>query len=158
MRQAKNQVSPAFLPLLSERPGWLRDPDGRDSLVVATQRGHAMGLDPDHACELSPRRADQCTHTTDEEWAVIEPHILPRATGGRSRTTHVPDVVNAVFFIAQTGCQWRMLPKDFPPFAAMQRYFYAWRNWLYISGVKLLFCRLARPRSRSLAVVAASPA
>src|SRR5215468_9056855 len=37
-------------------------------------------------------------------------------------------VLNAIFYIAQTGCQWRMLPKDFPPFTTVQRYFYPWRD------------------------------
>jgi transposase len=46
------------------------------------------------------------------------------------------DVVNAIFYIAQSGCQWRMLPTDFPPFTTVQRYFYAWRDdggWLIIN-------------------------
>ncbi len=37
-------------------------------------------------------------------------------------------VVNAIFYIAQSGCQWRMLPKDFPPFTTVQGYFYQWRD------------------------------
>jgi transposase len=52
--------------------------------------------------------------TTDEEWKVIEPFMPPAATRGRRRTTDLRSVVNALFYIAQTGCQWRMLPKDFP--------------------------------------------
>ena len=37
-------------------------------------------------------------------------------------------IVDALFFMAQSGCQWRMLPKDFPPYTTVQRYFYPWRN------------------------------
>ena len=66
--------------------------------------------------------------TTDEEWAVIEPHLPPPATCGRTRETDLREVVNAIFYIAQTGCQWRLLPKDFPPYTTVQRYFYAWRD------------------------------
>ena len=66
--------------------------------------------------------------TTDAEWAVIEPHLPPPARCGRTRETSLRDVVNAIFYIAQSGCQWRMLPKDFPPYTTVQRYFYAWRD------------------------------
>jgi putative transposase len=38
------------------------------------------------------------------------------------------DVVEAIFYVARSGCQWRLLPKDFPPYSAVQRYSYAWRD------------------------------
>src|SRR6202035_4634090 len=66
--------------------------------------------------------------TTEVEWAVIEPHMPPPARCGRPRETRLREVVNAIFYIAQTGCQWRMLPKDFPPFTTVQGYFYDWRD------------------------------
>lgn len=66
--------------------------------------------------------------TTDAEWAVIEPHMPPPSVRGRTRKTNLREVVNAIFYIAQTGCQWRMLPTDVPPFTTVQRYFYAWRD------------------------------
>ena len=47
---------------------------------------------------------------------------------GRPRTTDLRAVVNAVFYIAQTDCQWRLLPKDFSPFTTVQGYFYQWRD------------------------------
>ena len=53
--------------------------------------------------------------TTDEEWALIEPHLPPPASCGRTRETSMREVVNAVFYIAQTGCQWRLLPKNSRP-------------------------------------------
>jgi transposase len=66
--------------------------------------------------------------TTDEEWALIEPHLPPPAGCGRTRETSMREVVNAIFYIVQTGCQWRLLPKNFPPYTTVQRYFYAWRD------------------------------
>jgi len=63
--------------------------------------------------------------TADAEWSVIEPHLPPPACCGRTRTTSLRDVVDAIFYIAQTGCQWRLLPTDFPPHTTVQRYFYA---------------------------------
>lgn len=52
---------------------------------------------------------------TDEEWALVEPHIPPGKRGGRKRTVDVREVVNGVFYVLTTGCQWRALPKDLPP-------------------------------------------
>lgn len=46
---------------------------------------------------------------------------------GRPRCTDLCEVVKALLYIASTGCQWRMLPKDFPPFTTVQAYFYEWR-------------------------------
>ncbi len=64
---------------------------------------------------------------TDELWGLIEPH-LPVYLGGRPRTTNLRDVVNAIFYISKTGCQWRYLPKDFPPKSTVWRYFDEWRH------------------------------
>ena len=51
---------------------------------------------------------------TDAEWAVIEPHMPELRALGRPRKTDLGEIVNALLYIAATGCQWRMLPKDFP--------------------------------------------
>jgi putative transposase len=64
---------------------------------------------------------------TDEQWALVEPHI-PVYPGGRPRKTDLRDVVNAVFYILRTGCQWRYLPRDFPPKSTVWRYFDEWRH------------------------------
>src|SRR3954467_4936662 len=64
---------------------------------------------------------------TDEQWALIESHI-PVYPGGRPRTTDLRDVVDAIFYILRTGCQWRYLPKDFPPKSTVWRYFDEWRH------------------------------
>src|SRR5271163_4287576 len=64
---------------------------------------------------------------TDAQWPLIEPH-LPVYPGGRPRTTNLRDVVNAIFYILRTGCQWRYLPKDFPPKSTVWRYFDEWRH------------------------------
>ena len=47
---------------------------------------------------------------------------------GRPREVELRDVVDAILYIASTGCQWRQLPKDFPPYSMAQGYFYAWRE------------------------------
>ena len=70
----------------------------------------------------------------------------PPASCGRTRKTSMRDVVNAIFYMAQSGCQWRMLPSDFPPFSTVQRYFYAWRDegtWQTINHALLMEVREA---------------
>src|ERR1700733_13880568 len=52
---------------------------------------------------------------TDEEWAVIAPLIPPPRPGGGKRRTDMRAVVNGLMYILSTGCQWRYIPKDFPP-------------------------------------------
>src|SRR4029077_3469168 len=64
---------------------------------------------------------------TDAQWVLIEPH-LPVYPGGRPRKTDLRDVVDAVFYLLRTGCQWRYLPKDFPPRSTVWRYFDEWRH------------------------------
>jgi putative transposase len=65
---------------------------------------------------------------TDAQWKVIESHLPPAGVGGRPRKTDIRDVVNAIFYLLRTGCQWRYLPKDFPPKSTVWRYFNAWRT------------------------------
>jgi transposase len=65
---------------------------------------------------------------TDAEWALIEPHMPAIKALGRPRATALRAVLGAILYIARTGCQWRMLPKDFPPFTTVQGYFYDWRD------------------------------
>ena len=63
---------------------------------------------------------------TDAEWALVEPSMPRRARTGRPRTTELRVVMEAIQYMAATGCQWRQLPKDFPPYSTVQGYFYAW--------------------------------
>jgi transposase len=63
---------------------------------------------------------------TDMEWGVIEPWMPTRKRLGRPRETDLQAVMNAILYILRSGCQWRMLPKDFPPFTTVQGYFYEW--------------------------------
>lgn len=65
---------------------------------------------------------------TDAEWKIIEPLMPGRCRRGRPRETGLKIITNAILYIAATGCQWRALPKDFPPYATVQYYFYKWRG------------------------------
>lgn len=76
--------------------------------------------------ERSGRR--YASDASDEEWALIAPLLPARRAVGRPRTTDLRDVFDAILYMAATGCQWRMLPNDFPPVSTVRRYFYDWRN------------------------------
>lgn len=64
---------------------------------------------------------------TDAEWNLIEPLMPARSRRGRPREIDLRWIMNAVLYIAASGCQWRALPKDFPPYTTVQYYFYKWR-------------------------------
>jgi transposase len=71
---------------------------------------------------------------TDAEWKLIEPLMPPPSPIGRPRKTDLRAVVDAILYLASTGCQWRQLPKDFPPYSTVQGYFYDWsRSGLFVS-------------------------
>jgi len=65
---------------------------------------------------------------TDAEWELVAPFLPPAKKTGRPRSTPVRDVLDAVLYIASTGCAWRMLPNDFPPVSTVRYYFYGWRD------------------------------
>jgi transposase len=65
---------------------------------------------------------------TDAEWRLIARKLPGRRRLGRPRKVHLRKVVEAILFILSTGCQWRALPREFPPYSTVQGYFYAWRD------------------------------
>ena len=90
--------------------------------------------------------------TTEEEWAVISPFMPRESRRGHPRTTALRAVTDAIFYIAQTGCQWRLLPKEFPPYTTVQRYFYRWRDdgtWQKINHHLVMLTREAEGRDAS---------
>ncbi len=59
---------------------------------------------------------------------MIAPHLPAAKPVGRPRTTVLREVINALFYLLSTGCQWRLLPKEFPPRSTVHRYFTTWRE------------------------------
>jgi putative transposase len=73
----------------------------------------------------------------DAEWKLIEPLMPPACRRGRPREVTLRVIMNAILYVAGTGCQWRALPKDFPPCSTVRYYFYKWRGsglWRTING------------------------
>ena len=64
---------------------------------------------------------------TDEQWQIIAP-LLPLAKpGGRPRTVDLREVINGIFYLNRSGCAWRMLPHEFPPWGTVHYYARQWR-------------------------------
>ena len=81
---------------------------------------------------------------SDREWGLISPLVPPARRGGRPRTSDMREVVNAILYIGTSGCQHRMLPRDFPPISTVRGYFYAWRNGQVFAAINELLVQAAR--------------
>src|ERR671911_680378 len=67
------------------------------------------------------------TDLTDAEWSCLEPYLpAPRATG-RPRVYPLREIINAIFYMVRSGCSWRLLPHDFPPWRSVYHYFREFR-------------------------------
>jgi putative transposase len=66
------------------------------------------------------------TDLTDEQWKLIEPFLPLALPGGRPRKTDLREVVNALLYFVRCGCQWRMMPHEFPPWRTCYNYYRAW--------------------------------
>jgi putative transposase len=82
--------------------------------------------------------------TTDAEWGLLAPLLPTPRRVGRPRTVDLRAVVNAILYILATGCQWRALPKDFPPRSTVQYYFYGWRDQRMWRRINLAFVKRVR--------------
>ena len=66
------------------------------------------------------------TDLTDDQWALIEPLLPGPAWTGRRRTLNLREVVNALLYLLRTGCQWRLLPHEFPNWNSVRYYYDLW--------------------------------
>ena len=90
--------------------------------------------------------------TTDMEWISLSTLLPKPARTGRPREWPLRTIMNAILYILATGCQWRALPKDFPPFTTVQHYFYDWRDrnvWRRVNRVLVERTRRAEGRKRT---------
>ena len=100
----------------------------------------------------APRKGRYPSDLTDAEWALIAPLIPPARRGGRPRETDMREVMNAVRYVLRTGCQWRQLPKDFPPRSTVYSYFWEWSRYGVLDRIHhtlLVACREAEGREAS---------
>jgi transposase len=73
-----------------------------------------------------PRRYP--SDTSDEQWAAIEPLLPVVRTGGRPEKHPRRAIVDAILYVVRTGCTWRQLPADFPPWQTVYWYFNRWEQ------------------------------
>lgn len=85
----------------------------------------------------------------DEEWALLQPLVTPGSQAGRRQTFALRRIVDAVFYLLHTGCQWRAIPHEFPPWSTVFYHYGKWRNqgtWEQINTVLREQVRLAGGR------------
>src|SRR4051794_13949224 len=83
---------------------------------------------PEHRAAADRRGLRYESDLTDAEWALVAPLIGPAKRGGRPRTVNVREVLNGIFYVLWTGCQWKALPKDLPPRSTVWEYLDLW-DW-----------------------------
>jgi putative transposase len=67
------------------------------------------------------------TDLTDAQWACLEFHIPAPNKRGRPKTHTTREILNAIFYVLKSGCAWRLLPRDFPPWETVYWWFRRWR-------------------------------
>ena len=83
---------------------------------------------PEHRRAADRRGLRYPSDLSDAEWALVEPLIPPAKHGGRKRSVDLREVLNAIFYVLSTGCQWKALPKDLPPKSTVYDYLDLW-DW-----------------------------
>ena len=83
---------------------------------------------PEHRRAAQRKDLRYPSDLTEQEWALASSLIGPAKRGGRKRTVDVREVLNAIFYILWTGCQWKALPRDLPPKSTVHDYLELW-NW-----------------------------
>ena len=98
------------------------------------------------------------TDLSDSEWACLEPHLLTPQATGRPRIHSPREILDAIFYVLRSGCPWRLLPHDFPPWKTVFHYFKKWRidgSWERINRAvrERLRVRLGRNSQPSAGIV-----
>jgi putative transposase len=97
---------------------------------------------------MSERKA-YSSDVSDGEWAILEPLVPAVKSGGRPASYSRREIVNAILYVLRTGCSWRMLPHDLPPWDTVYGYFNRWRKdgtWEHIHNA--LYAQLRQSLNR----------
>ena len=84
---------------------------------------------------------------TDAEWELVKPFIRPAKRGGRPRSVDIREVLNAIFYVLSTGCQWNAIPSDLPPRSTVWDYLDLWEWDGTIARIHDALYVLSRERS-----------
>jgi putative transposase len=69
-------------------------------------------------------RAAYPSDLTEAQWALIAPLIPPAEPGGRERAVNMHEIFKGIIYVLRSGCSWRMLPHDLPPWGTVHYYYY----------------------------------
>jgi putative transposase len=83
---------------------------------------------------------------TDAQWEELAPLIPPAKPGGHHRTVDMREIINGILYVLRSGCTWRMIPHDLPPWSTVWGYFRRWR----IDGTWERIHDALRPKVREL--------
>jgi putative transposase len=76
----------------------------------------------------NPHRKPYPSDLSDAEWLILKP-LLPKPKGfGHPVEVDLREILNAIFYVQRTGCQWEMLPHDLPPYTTVYGYFQKWQR------------------------------
>jgi putative transposase len=84
------------------------------------------------------------TDLSDAEWARLRSYLPTPKAQGRPRTHSLRDVLDAIFYVLKSGCHWRLLPHDFPPWSTVYYHFRRFR----LSGLWFLILKALRAAER----------
>ena len=87
------------------------------------------------------------TDVTDKEWDVIEPHLPAANITGRPRAWPMREIINGIFYVMRSGCPWRLLPSDLPPWTTIYRWFAKFRDEGRFEKINHALVMLDRERS-----------
>ena len=76
------------------------------------------------------------TDLSDAAWTLLAALLPPALPGGRPRTTELRAILNAIFYVLRTGCQWRLLPREFPAWGTVYHCFRTWKNAGVWTGIQ----------------------
>jgi len=107
--------------------------ESNESDVIPYQAHDSLGGErpmwkPEHRRAADRSSLRYPSDLTNAEWELVAPMIPPARHGGRRRSVNVREVLNGIFYILWTGCQWKALPKDLPPKSTVHDYLELW-NW-----------------------------
>jgi putative transposase len=108
---------------------------------------------------LKPTRKAYPTDMSDDQWELIRTVIPAEKPGGRPRQVDMREIVNAMFYLVRSGCQWSLLPHDLPPKSSVYGYFAVWREdgtWELIVDVLRMAIRDQQAPSGEMTPSAAS--
>jgi len=116
--------------------------------MKANSKQPATGQKRTTRATRKPRTSGYDTDLSDSQWQRIEPLLTPKPKikSGRPRIYPLRDIVNAILYIEKTGCQWRMIPNDFPNWELVWQYFSTWRDNGILESIRIALNQEVRQR------------